>query len=43
MRKQMTMTSRTVFEPKRGDLEALETFMGIDWTKTDDFKSTPLY
>eukprot|EP00545_Synedropsis_sp_CCMP1620_P003648 CAMPEP_0119006982 /NCGR_PEP_ID=MMETSP1176-20130426/2682_1 /TAXON_ID=265551 /ORGANISM="Synedropsis recta cf, Strain CCMP1620" /LENGTH=276 /DNA_ID=CAMNT_0006959025 /DNA_START=8 /DNA_END=838 /DNA_ORIENTATION=- len=28
---------------KRGDLKALETFMGIDWTKEDPFESTPLY
>ena len=28
---------------KRGDLQALQSFTGIDWTKTDDFESTPLY
>lgn len=28
---------------KRGDLQALQSFAGIDWTKTDDFESTPLY
>ena len=28
---------------KRGDLQALKSFNGVDWTKTDDFESTPLY
>jgi hypothetical protein len=28
---------------KRGDLQALRSFTGTDWTKTDDFESTPLY
>ena len=28
---------------KRGDLEALKAFTGIDWTEEDDFESTPLY
>lgn len=28
---------------KRGDLQALKLFSGVDWTKADDFESTPLY